>query len=159
MAKPTEREVLTWEDVQSLVDQVVERIHQPREFDAILCITRGGMIPACLISEQLDIRNIMVAAVVFPSGPGAMGRRPFFWQFPEDTLLRGKRVLVVDDVWGDGRVAMAVKVRVIGAGGRPEVAVLHYRPEESEFPNDAPDYAAAVTDRWIVYPWDRPAAV
>lgn len=150
-----ERLNLTWSDVELLVDRLVDQIARPRELDAILCITRGGMIPACLISEALDIRNIMVAAVMFHGLPGQASKRPFFWQFPDDELLRGKRVLVVDDIWGNGRIAMAVKIRVIGAGGRPEVAVLHYREAESEFPNDRPDYVAARTEAWIVYPWDR----
>lgn len=147
--------MLRWEDVEELVDRLAAQLPARREYDAILCITRGGMIPACLLSEAMDIRNIMVAAVVFYEGPGERHKRPFFWQFPEDELLRGKRVLVVDDIWSDGRVAMAVKIRVMAAGGRPELAVLHYRPRESEYPNERPDYVAAVTEDWIVYPWDR----
>lgn len=151
-----EKKVLSWTDVEGLVDNLVRQLSNPRDYDAILCITRGGMIPACLLSEAVDIRNIMVAAVMFYEGPGQRRKRPFFWQFPEDALLRGKRVLIVDDVWSDGRIAMAVKIRVIGAGGRPEVAVLHYRPGQSEFPNDGPDFVAERTEAWIVYPWDRP---
>lgn len=151
-----DKRYLTWEDVEGLVGRLVSRLPNPREIDAILCITRGGMIPACLISEALGIYNIMVAAVMFYEGPGQKARRPFFWQFPEDELLRGKRVLIVDDIWSDGRVAMAVKVRVIGAGGRPELAVLHYREKASEYPNEQPDYTVEPADDWIVYPWDRP---
>lgn len=151
---PIEKKVLTWSDVEGLVQRLVSRISDPRTYDAILCVTRGGMIPACLISEALNIRNIMAAAVMFPEGLGQKNKRPFFWQFPEDELLRGKRVLVVDDVWSDGRIVMAVKVRIIAAGGRPEVAVLHYRPAESDYPNDQPDFTAAVTQEWIIYPWD-----
>lgn len=150
-----EKEYLDWSGVENLVSQLVKQLPNPRDYDAILCITRGGMIPACLLSEALDIRNIMVAAVMFYSGLGQPQGRPFFWQFPEDGLLFGKRVLIVDDIWSDGRIAMAVKIRVIGAGGKPEVAVLHYRRKDSEFPNEGPDYYAAETDKWIVYPWDR----
>ncbi|MBX6378521.1 MAG: phosphoribosyltransferase [Clostridia bacterium] len=150
-----EREVLTWADVEALVDRLVQQLPNPREFDALLAITRGGMIPAALISEITDIRNIMVAAVMFYQGPWQGERRPYFLQFPENELLQGKRVLVVDDVWGNGRIAMSVKVRAIAAGARPEVAVLHFRPAENEYPNERPEYVAAETNRWIVYPWDR----
>lgn len=152
-----DKETLQWSDVEGLVAQLADRLRDPANFDAILCITRGGMIPGCLLSEKLGIRNIMVAAVMFFEGPGKRVRRPFFWQFPADELLLNKRVLVVDDIWSDGRMAMAVKIRVVAAGGRPEVAVLHYRPEFSEFPNEGPDYSAVVIDRrWFVYPWDKP---
>ena len=40
-------------------------------------------------------------------------------------------------------------------GKRGEQAVLHYKPSESLFRNAAPDYYAAVTDSWVVYPWER----
>jgi uncharacterized protein len=75
-------------------------------------------------------------------------------QFPNDTLLAGKRVLIVDDVWDSGRTAMAVRERVRVAGGEPHVAVLHYKPHASRYPADRPDYFAEITDDWIVYPWD-----
>ncbi len=63
-------------------------------------------------------------------------------------------MLIVDDVWDSGRTAYAVRERVRRAGGRPKVAVIHYKPERSNFPNDAPDYYAVETDAWVVYPWD-----
>ncbi len=149
-------ERLGWDDVERLVEKLLLQLPEPRSYDALLSITRGGMIPAALLSEALDIRNIMVAAVVFYQGPGdQQKKRPFFWQFPEGELVCQKKILVVDDIWSDGRTAMAVKIRLIASGAKPEVAVLHYRPEDSQYPNERPDYVGAVTDKWIVYPWDR----
>ena len=40
------------------------------------------------------------------------------------------------------------------AGGKPEAAVLHYKPGSNLFRGPAPDYYAVVTDRFIVYPWE-----
>ena len=47
-----------------------------------------------------------------------------------------------------------VQARVEAAGGRPELAVLHYKPTESLFAKLRPDYYAAITDEHIVYPWE-----
>jgi len=69
-------------------------------------------------------------------------------------LLRDKHILVVDDIWANGRTLTTVKGRVLAAGGRPEAAVLHYKPGSSLFREAGPDYYAAVTDRFIVYPWE-----
>jgi hypoxanthine phosphoribosyltransferase len=146
------KRILGWDDISQLVDLVIDKL--PRDYDAILVITRGGMIPACLISERLDIRNILVAAVQLYTGIGATLDAPVLLQFPDDALLAGKSVLIVDDVWDSGRTATVVRDRVLQAGGRPELAVLHYKPRASRFPDDRPDYYADLTDDWIVYPWD-----
>ena len=150
---------LSWEQIEDAVATVVAEL--PRDYyDLLLVVTRGGMVPACLISEQTDIRNIVAAAVMFYMGVGETLPDPVFLQFPADPLLYGKRVLIVDDVWDTGRTIVAVKQRVIAAGGHPHLAVLHYKPTHSLY-DDRPDYYATTTDAWIVYPWDpsraRPA--
>jgi hypoxanthine phosphoribosyltransferase len=60
----------------------------------------------------------------------------------------------VDDVWRGGRTITTVKARVEASGGRPELAVLHYKPTQSLFAKIKPDYYAAITDEYIVYPWE-----
>jgi uncharacterized protein len=146
------KRILAWDDISRLVDTLTVGIE--RDYDALLVVTRGGMVPACLVSERLDLRNILVAAVQLYLGVGKTLDAPVFMQFPNDTLLAGKRVLIVDDVWDSGRTAVAVRERVRVAGGDPHVAVLHYKPRASRYPSDRPDYFAEITDDWIVYPWD-----
>ena len=79
---------------------------------------------------------------------------PQFIQFPEEHTLRGRRTLIVDDVWGSGRTITAVKNRISGAGGIPHTCVLHFNPYRSLFTQARPDYFAAITDAHIVYPWE-----
>ncbi len=119
----------------------------------MLVVTRGGMVPGCLISEKTDMRNILIAAVVSYTGVGQNVEHPIFLQFPPDTLLAGQRIVVVDDVWDSGRTIMAVKERLRAVNCKGEVAVLHYKPANSKF-DDVPDYYATITNDWIVYPWD-----
>jgi hypoxanthine phosphoribosyltransferase len=142
---------LSWEDIEELVARLVADL--PRDYDLLLVITRGGMVPACLISEQTNIRNIVAAAVMFYTGVGDTLPDPVFLQFPADPLLFNKRILVVDDVWDTGRTIVAVKQRIEAAGGHADLAVLHYKPSHSKF-EERPDYYADKTDAWIVYPWD-----
>lgn len=120
----------------------------------MLVITRGGMVPACIISERLNLRNILVAAVMFYTGVERTLDKPIFLQFPADPLLNGRRVLIVDDVWDSGRTIVAVRDRVLAASGQPDTAVLHYKPGRSQFSGLRPTYFVDETDAWIVYPWD-----
>ena len=47
------REVLTWSDVDKLIDYLVPQIHG--RFDSMLIITRGGIIPGGMLAEALNI--------------------------------------------------------------------------------------------------------
>lgn len=142
---------LEWTDIEALVARLIAEL--PTDYDTLLTIARGGLVPCCLISEQLDMRNILVAAVMYYTNVGQTIDRPLFLQFPDDILLAGKRILVIDDVWDSGKTIMAVKERLTTVGCQHDVATLHYKPARSRF-SERPDFYAEETDDWIVYPWD-----
>jgi hypoxanthine phosphoribosyltransferase len=150
------RELLTWDDVSALIERLVPQFQTG--FDAVLIITRGGIIPGGILCEALDIHDVLTAAVDFPFEVRRKEARllawPQFIQFPDDSQLRGRRILVVDDVWGSGRTITAVKNRVSAVGGLPSTCVLHFNPHRSLFTQAKPDYYAAITDARIVYPWE-----
>jgi len=146
-----QRDVVSWEDLDRLVADLAGRL-AGTPFDVLLCITRGGLVPAGMLAYRLRIRNILVAAVEYYDDEGQPGPRPTFLQFPADPLLRGQRVLIVDEVWDSGTTIHAVTERVRQAGGHPTTAVLHYKPERSRVPGH-PDVHAVETDRWVVYPF------
>jgi hypoxanthine phosphoribosyltransferase len=147
-----EKTYVTWTDVERMVGQLLGAL--PGDYDNILVITRGGMVPACLISERTGIRNILCAAVILYEDEERSLPEPAFVQFPEDRHVRGRRILVVDDVWDSGSTVVAVRERLRKAGADVDVCVLHYKPARSKFPGDGPDFYAAEADGWVVYPWD-----
>ncbi len=147
---------LTWLQIEDLAIRLADRL--PRSYDVMLVITRGGMVPACIVSERLNLRNILVAAVMFYTAQEHTLDKPIFLQFPADPIINGKKVLIVDDVWDSGRTIMAVRERVLDAGGYPETAVLHYKPNRTTYSDIRPDFYVDETDAWIVYPWDVGAA-
>jgi hypothetical protein len=153
---PLRNEMLTWEDVDRLIDHLLPQFEG--EFDAMVMISRGGIIPGGLLAEAMNITHILTASVDFPvqmeMEKAKLMAWPQFIQFPEDRALRGRRTLVVDDVWGSGRTITAVKVRVSAAGGFPFTCVLHFNPYRNLFGSARPDYYAATTDAHIVYPWE-----
>lgn len=158
--KPIRRqELLTWDDVDKLVDVLLPQLRSAGSFDAMVMITRGGVVPGGLLSEALDISNVLTAAVDFPHDP-AIGEKarllvwPSFLQFPDNDLIIGKRILIVDDVWGSGRTSTAVKSRCSSAGGTGFTCVFHFNPYRSLFSRAEPDFYGAVTDAYIVYPWE-----
>jgi hypoxanthine phosphoribosyltransferase len=152
---PSRHVVLSWADVDKLVDILVPQLRAVGHFDALLLITRGGIIPGGLIGEALDIAYILTAAVDFPAEVEVqLAALPSFLQFPNDDLIEGRRVLIVDDVWGSGRTSTAVKSRCAGAGATPFTCVFHYNPYRSLFTRAEPDFYGAIADARIVYPWE-----
>lgn len=150
------REVLTWQNVEELIDHLLPQFEV--EFDAMIMITRGGIIPGGILAETLNLTHLLTAAVDFPAQTEMEKAKllawPKFLQFPEDRLLRDRVTLVVDDVWGSGRTITSVRHRVSAAGGTPYTCVLHFNPYRSLFGSARPDFYAAITDAYIVYPWE-----
>jgi hypoxanthine phosphoribosyltransferase len=145
------RDHVAWDELDALVAVLAEQL-QGERFDVMLTITRGGMVPAGMLAYRLGIRNILVAAVAYYDDEGMPGEAATFLEFPADPLLRGRRVLVVDEVWDSGTTIAAVVARVRQAGGEPVTAVLHYKPARSRVPL-VPDFHAVETDAWVVYPF------
>lgn len=149
-------EILTWQDVDSLIDHLLPQFEG--EFTAMVMITRGGIIPGGMMAEAMNLTHLLTAAVDFPAQlemeKTSLLAWPKFIQFPEDDRLRSRRTLVVDDVWGSGRTITAVKNRVSAAGGFPYTCVLHFNPYRNLFGSVRPDYYAAITDAHIIYPWE-----
>jgi uncharacterized protein len=148
--------MLTWADIDELVDVLLPQLRSAGHFDALIMITRGGLVPGGLISEALGINYILTAAVDFPSqvGHAQLAAWPSFLQFPEENLITGRRTLIVDDVWGSGRTANAVRARCEAAHANPLTCVFHFNPYRSLFARTEPDFYGAVTDAYIVYPWE-----
>jgi hypothetical protein len=144
---------LTWTDVDKLVSQIIPKL-RGYDFDLVLAITIGGIIPSAIISERLFIQQVLVASVDFYEDPEHDLDWPVFMQFPADSFLRNKRVLIVDDIWDRGKQVVSVTERVEQAGGAAAAAVLHYKPHRSRFPDKAPTVFAAQTADWIIYPWE-----
>jgi hypoxanthine phosphoribosyltransferase len=108
-----------------------------------------------LLSERLRIREVFIASVHFFQEEDQALDWPIFLQFPDDSLLHGKRVLVVDDIWDKGITIASVRERILQAGGEPVTLVLHYRPSSSTTaPDQLPDLLGEETEDYIVYPWE-----
>lgn len=146
------KQYLSWHQIDAMVQQLAGALGN-QSFDAMLAVTRGGLVPAGILAYQLNVRHILVAAVQFYTGIGKRASAPTFLQFPADPFLFGRKILIVDDIWDSGKTVNAVQQRVVAAGGKPMTAVLHYKPSASLFPQQ-PDFYVEATDAWIVYPWE-----
>ena len=144
------KQIVSWDDLDGLVATLAEKVGV--DYDVVLAITRGALVPAGMLAYRLGLRNILVAAVAYYDDTGQPAEQPTFLQFPADPLLHSRRVLIIDEVWDTGTTIAAVVERVQMAGGRPTTAVLHYKPGRSKVDHE-PDHFVVATDAWVVYPF------
>lgn len=142
--------VISWEALDALVGRLAAAVG--RDHDLVLAITRGGLVPAGMLAYRLGLREILVAGVEFYRDEGGTHDAPLVGHFPDDELLAGKRVLVVDEVWETGETMTEVLARVRAAGGTAVSAVIHYKPGRSRVAG-APDHFAATVHDWVTYPY------
>ncbi len=141
----------SWEDVERLSEKLAQKIIESRfEPDLVVAISRGGFDPARILCDQLGIRRLASVQVEFYSGVQDTAEKPRI-VYPLNADVRGKRVLLVDDVSDTGDSLMLAKEHVLaGSPGELKVATLHIKPWTSL----RPDYHASETEAWIVYPWE-----
>ena len=145
--------VLSWEELNGHVESLAQQIHDLPEAqrpDAILAISRGGLVPGAMLAYRLGIRDLLIAVAEHYD---ADGRRPAptIARMPPDESLKGRSILIVDEVWESGRTLALVAERARAAGADVRTAVVHHKPGKSEVPG-APDFFAALADGWITYP-------
>jgi hypoxanthine phosphoribosyltransferase len=142
---------LSWKDVAYLIDRIAAQV--TGRIDALVAVSRGGIVPAGLLAKRLNVRQVFIAAVSFFRDEDQQLDWPVYLQFPEDRLLRDQRILVVDDIWEYGRKITNVRERIELAGGQVVTVVLHVRPGAAAATEPVPDIYGEHTQQNVIYPW------
>jgi len=146
-----EKEVLTWElfgtASRELAQTIADSDFQP---EIIIAVARGGLLPAGALSYALGVKlsdaiNVEFYTDVHETLPDPVLLAPML----DTESIKGKRLLVVDDVADSGRTLALVLelLREMGADARS--AVVYAKPRSVV----DPDFVWHRTDQWIVFPW------
>ncbi len=119
-------------------------------FDAIVAIARGGLVPAAIVSRELNIRVVECVAVKSYDHQN-QGKVDILKSLSKDILAMdkaSKKVLIVDDLVDTGATARAVREMLPNA----HFATVYAKP----LGNDVVDtFVTEVSqDTWIYFPWD-----
>ncbi|MFZ9895458.1 MAG: phosphoribosyltransferase [Candidatus Limnocylindrus sp.] len=145
---------LSWEQLDALVERLAGEImrlepsHQP---EAILAVSRGGLVPGAMLAYRMSQRDLLVAVAEHYDERGRRDQATIT-RMPPDEALRGRRILIVDEVWESGRTLQRVAGAAEAAGAEVRTAVLHFKPSQSET-SGAPDHYAATATGWVIYPY------
>lgn len=152
-----EREILSYELFGSAARELAQSIADDGfRPDAIVAIARGGLVLAGALGYALDVKMLGSLNVEFYTGVEERRDEPVVLPPTLDReSLRGKRVLLVDDVSDSGRTLALVLALLQAGGGEVRTVCLYDKPGTVQ----KPDYVWRTTDRWIMFPWSSEGPV
>ena len=120
-----------------------------RNFRGMVCITRGGLVPAAIISRELNIRLIETVCVASYHDYVNQGEMHVLKSISPELLEgEGEGLLVIDDLTDTGKTAAQVRSMLPKA----HFAAVYAKPK------GVPTIDTFVTevsqDTWIYFPWD-----
>ncbi len=145
------KEILTWPGFGDAGRELAQTIADS-DFDPeiVIAVARGGLLLAGHLAYALGLKladaiNVEFYTDVNETLPDPVLLAPLL----DSDALRGRRLLVVDDVADSGRTMSLVLDLLREMGAEARSAVLYGKPtSETE-----PDYVWKHTAEWIVFPW------
>lgn len=146
-----EKLYIDFEDVKSGINDFKFN----KEFDAILCVTRGGLVPAGLLSYKLEVKDVFNIKVESYTNENQQGELYVQNMTQRDisNLLLAKNILVVDDVYDSGATMIAVVEELKKYGIEDsQINTFCVITKQEEKVN----YSIFECDlkTWVVFPWD-----
>jgi xanthine phosphoribosyltransferase len=143
---------VSWDQLHRDARALAWRLADKGPFEAIVCITRGGLVPAAIVARELDLKLIETVCVASYHDYRNQGELTVLKAIAPSVLAigngRGKGVLLIDDLTDTGKTAKIVRDMLPDA----HFATVYAKPA------GAPMCHTFVTevsqDTWIYFPWD-----
>jgi len=148
-APPDKAFPVSWDQFHRDARALAWRLSGSGPFSAIVCITRGGLVPAAIISRELGIRLIETVCIASYHDYTTQGGLHVLKDV-DDALAAngGEGILVVDDLVDTGKTARVVRDRLPKAHVATVYAKPLGRPLVDTFITEVSQ------DTWIYFPWD-----
>lgn len=142
---------VSWDQFHRDARALAWRLSGAGPFQAVVCITRGGLVPAAIVSRELEIRVIETVCVASYHDYKTQGASEVLKGIAPDVAALGEGgagVLFVDDLVDTGRTAKIVREMLPKAHFATVYAKPMGRPMVDTFITEVSQ------DTWIYFPWD-----
>ena len=119
--------------------------------EAIVGLLRGGVIPARIFCDYFNVTlDFFAIDVKLYNGIGTTEEKPKIREFEED-LIRGKRILIIDDILDSGKTMDAILNHL--SGENITTATLYCKRTAKR----KPDYYCDMVEEcvWLNFPWEK----
>src|SRR5262250_3178108 len=104
---------VSWDQFHRDARALAWRLNGAGPFEAIVCVTRGGLVPAAIVARELEIRLIETVCVASYHDYKNQGSLSVLKGVAENIVKlgggEGKGVLIVDDLVDTGKTAKIVR--------------------------------------------------
>ena len=138
---------VSWDQFHRDAKALAWRLVEAGPFSAIVCITRGGLVPAAIVARELDLRLIETVCVS-SYDYNRQGELKVIKEVADSIRKLGGKVLIVDDLVDTGKTAKVVRELLPGAHFAAVYAKPMGRPMVDTFITEVSQ------DTWIFFPWD-----
>jgi xanthine phosphoribosyltransferase len=143
---------VSWDQFHRDARALAWRLAEAGPFHAVVCITRGGLVPAGIVARELDIRVIETVCVASYHDYRNQGELQVLKAIAKEVVDigggAGAGVLIVDDLVDTGRTAKIVREMLPKAHFATVYAKPMGRPLVDTFITEVSQ------DTWIYFPWD-----
>ncbi len=141
---------VSWDQFHRDARALAWRLASSGPFEALVAITRGGLVPAAIVARELDVRVIETVSIVSYHDYKLQGGLKVLKAIRPDfaKLDQGARVLVIDDLVDTGATAKVVREMLPKAHFATIYAKPLGRPLVDTFITEVSQ------DTWIYFPWD-----
>ena len=143
---------VSWDQFHRDARALAWRLADVGPFSAIVCITRGGLVPAAIVARELNIRVIETFCVSSYAGTGQQAELKVLKGVAESVSRLagegGAGILIVDDLVDTGKTAKVVREALPKAHFAAVYAKPMGRPMVDTFITEVSQ------DTWIHFPWD-----
>ena len=142
---------VSWDQFHRDSRALAWRLSGAGPFEAIVCITRGGLVPAAIVARELGIRVIETVCIASYDHVSQGELKVLKTVAANVAALgggRGKGVLIVDDLVDTGQTAKMVREILPEAHFAAVYAKPMGRPLVDTFVTEVSQ------DTWIFFPWD-----
>jgi xanthine phosphoribosyltransferase len=140
---------VSWDQFHRDSRALAWRLHESGPFDSIVCITRGGLVPAAIVARELNTRTIETVCVASYHDYKNQGEIRLIKDIaPAIVATGGRGVLIVDDLVDTGKTAKVVRQILPQAHFATVYAKPLGRPMVDTFVTEVSQ------DTWIYFPWD-----
>jgi len=149
--QPKKQFPVSWDEFHRDSRALAWRLSGAGPFEAIVAVTRGGLVPAAIVARELGIRLIETVCVASYSHT-TQGELKVL-KSVADNIVRlaggqGQGVLIVDDLVDTGKTAKVVRDLLPKAHFATVFAKPMGRPLVDTFITEVSQ------DTWIYFPWD-----
>lgn len=150
MSEPPKVFPVSWDQFHRDARALAWRLNEAGPFSAIVCITRGGLVPAAIVARELGVRVIETVCIVSYDDEKRQGELQVLKGVAEQVakLGDGSSILVIDDLVDTGATARLVRDMLPNAHFATVYAKPLGRPLVDTFITEVSQ------DTWIYFPWD-----